>query len=443
MSRSRPPTSSRTRPTTRRGRASSASWSPPARRTALRAGAVGSRIAQLQRDGAQAIVSFGGKANTSLDSACATAAGLTSAYLSVIKAYHLTTIDLDIEGSALDDAAAGPRRAAAIAALEKADPKLGVWLTLPVEPTGLQDNAMSVIAAMLRAHVSIAGVNVMTMDFSAPPAPGTTMAKLAENALTATAGQLAGLYPQYGIKLRAQQIWQQLGATVMIGQNDIQGENLTVADASSLTGFADREHLGRLSMWSINRDSQCGSSFSETGMLSNTCSGTAQSGLQFAQVFGQLQGGVTAIGTSSSAAGEIKPAVADTNPADAPYPQWSATASYPLGYKVVEDGEIYQAKWYNNGDDPSAQVQDSWQTPWELLGPVVPGEGMTIPTLPAGTYPAWSLQAKYVTGQKVLFHGLPYEAKWDNQGDSPATAAGDASGSAWTPLFKIPGEPSG
>ena len=220
--------------------------------------AAGSRIAQLQRDGAQAIVSFGGKANTSLDSACATAAGLTSAYLSVIKAYHLTTIDLDIEGSALDDADAGQRRAAAIAALEKADPKLGVWLTLPVEPTGLQDNAVSVIAAMLRAHVSIAGVNVMTMDFSSPPAPGTTMAKLAENALTATAGQLAHLYPQYGIHLRSQQIWQRLGATVMIGQNDFQGENFTVADANSLAGFAGQAHLGRLSMWSINRDSQCG-----------------------------------------------------------------------------------------------------------------------------------------------------------------------------------------
>ena len=81
-------------------------------------------------------------------------------------------------------------------------------------------------------HVSIAGVNVMTMDFSAPPAPGTTMAKLAENALTATAGQLAVLYPAYGIRLRSQQIWQRLGATVMIGQNDIQGENFTVADAS-------------------------------------------------------------------------------------------------------------------------------------------------------------------------------------------------------------------
>ena len=135
--------------------------------------------------------------------------------------------------------------------------------------------------------------------------------------------------------------------------------------------------------------------------------------------------------------------MADTNPADAPYPQWSATASYPLGYKVVEDGEIYQAKWYNNGDDPSAQVQDSWQTPWELLGPVVPGEGMTIATLPAGTYPAWSIDTQYAVGDRVLYQGLPYQAKWINQGTSPATESTDPTGSPWKALYGIPGEPSG
>jgi chitinase len=400
--------------------------------------AVGPRIAQLQQDGEQAIVSFGGKANTSLDAACTTVTGLTSAYQSVISAYHLTTIDLDIEGSALDNAAAGQRRAAAIAALEKADPKLGVWLTLPVEPTGLQDNAMSAITAMLRGHVSIAGVNVMTMDFSSAPAAGTTMAQLAEKALTVTSGQLATLYPEYGIHLRSQQIWQRLGATVMIGQNDIQGENFTVADAQALAAFAGRSHLGRLSLWSINRDSQCGSSFPETGLLSNTCSGTAQSGLQFTQVFDQLQGNAIV----SPGAGKVQPAVADTNPADAPYPQWSASADYPLGYKVVEDGEIYQAKWYNTGDDPSAQVQYSWQTPWELLGPVVSGEGMTIATLPAGTYPAWSIDTQYEVGDRVLYQGLPYQAKWINQGTSPATESTDPSGSPWKALYGIPGEPS-
>ncbi|MGH3261835.1 MAG: glycosyltransferase family 2 protein, partial [Trebonia sp.] len=402
--------------------------------------AVGARIAQLEQEGQQAIVSFGGQAHTSLDVACPTAAALTSAYQSVISAYHLTTIDLDVEGAALDDSAAGQRRAAAIAALEKANPKLNVWLTLPVEPSGLQDNAVSVIDSLLAAHASITGVNVMTMDFASPPGQGSSMGQLAEAALNASYAQLAALYPQYGIHLRADQIWQRLGATVMIGQNDMRGENFTVNDAQTLVGFAARNHLGRVSMWSINRDSQCGSSFAETGVLSNTCSGTAQTSLQFSQVFGQFQG--NAVITSS--AGNVQPAVADTNPADAPYPLWSANANYPLGYKVVENGEIYQAKWYNSGDDPSAQVQSSWQTPWELLGPVLPGDvKAALPTLPAGTHPAWSVTTQYQAGDKVLYHGLPYAAKWSNQGVSPATESTDPSGSAWKALYRIPGEPSG
>jgi cellulose synthase/poly-beta-1,6-N-acetylglucosamine synthase-like glycosyltransferase/chitodextrinase len=402
--------------------------------------AMSSRIAQLEQEGEQAVVSFGGKANTSLDVACPTVGALTAAYQSVISAYSLTTIDLDIEGTALDNYNAETRRAQAIASLERSDPKLNVWLTLPVEPTGLDDNALSVIASMLKEHVALAGINIMTMDFSSAPPAGSSMGQLAENALNATEGQLATLYPQYGIHLRTQQIWQRLGATVMIGQNDMQGQNFTVNDAHTLVGFAVANHLGRLSMWSINRDSQCGSSFPETGLLSNTCSGTAQSGLEFSQIFGALAGNAVILPNS----GNVQPAVADTNPADAPFPQWSATANYPLGYKVTENGEIYQAKWYNTGDDPSAQVQYAWQTPWELIGPVLPGDhGPDIPTLPAGTYPAWSNSHQYQEGDKVLYQGLPYEAKWANQGVSPASQASDPSGSPWKALYSIPGEPNG
>ena len=88
-------------------------------------------------------MSFRGQANTSLDVACPTSAALAAAYQSVISAYSLTTIDLDIEGAALNNFAAEDRRAEAIASLEKANPKLEVWLTLPVETNGLQeDNAV-------------------------------------------------------------------------------------------------------------------------------------------------------------------------------------------------------------------------------------------------------------------------------------------------------------
>jgi chitinase len=226
----------------------------------------------------------------------------------------------------------------------------------------------------------------------------------------------------------------------MIGQNDFQGQIFTVADARNLASFAKANHLGRVSMWSMNRDSQCGASYSQTGLLSNTCSGTPQSARQFSQVFDQLKGSAKV----TASTGKLQPAVADTNPADAPYPAWSGSADYPSGYKVTEYGEIYQAKWYNTGDDPSAQVEASWQTPWELLGPVVPGDhAPSIAKLPAGTYPAWSVTTPYQAGDKVLYQGLPYQAKWANLGVSPATESTDPSGSAWKTLYSIPGESAG
>jgi cellulose synthase/poly-beta-1,6-N-acetylglucosamine synthase-like glycosyltransferase/chitodextrinase len=397
--------------------------------------ALTSRIAQVQQDGAQPIVSFGGQAHTSLDVACTSVTRLTAAYQSVIDAYQLKTIDIDIEGAALDNVTAGQRRAEAVADLEQtaraAHRQLSVWLTLPAEPSGLQHNAISVIESMLHDHVSIAGIDIAAMDFTQPPAAGTTMLQLAENALRATQAQLTSLFPRYGVRLSSQQIWQRLGGTVMIGQNDIQGETFTVADAGGLVSFAAANHLGRISAWSLNRDSQCGSSFPEVGLLSNTCSGTAQSGLQFTRIFGRLDGDASI----RSAAGDVQPAEANTNPADAPYPLWSARAGYPSGSMVVEDGEIYQAKWYNTGQDPQAQVEYSSQTPWDLVGPV-PAHAPVIVKPRAATDRIWSVGSRYQAGSKVVYEGLSYQAKWNNQGVSPQTQSIDPSASPWKVVYQ-------
>ncbi len=405
---------------------------------------LGSRIAQMQQDGAQPIVSFGGQAHTSLDLSCSSVPKLVHAYQAVITKYNLSTIDLDIEGTALDDVQATQRRATAIADLQREarsqGKRLVVWLTLPVEPTGLQADALSVISAMLSDRVAIAGVNVMTMDFTDPPVDGQSMLGLTEAALYATHTQLLKLFERYGEHPRSAQVWQQQGATAMIGQNDVRGENFTVADAEGLAVFAKKIGLGRVSIWSLNRDSQCGTSFPEIGLMSNHCSGTAQRGLQFAAIFTKLPGQASAFADLATAP---TPPTPDTNPTDAPYPLWSATQQYPEGYKIVEHGEIYAAKWYNSGDDPAAVVQFSYETPWELIGPVLPGDhAPVIKKLPPGTYPAWKKTAPYTNGDKILFHGLAYEAKWDNQGVSPDTSTDNPSGSPWHPLFSIPGEPA-
>lgn len=411
---------------------------------ANRAMALGARIAQVQGNGASVVVSFGGQKHTALAVACQSPAALASAYEAVIKDYDLHTIDLDVEGPALDSFTAERRRAAAVRIVEqnaaKAHRRLNVWLTLPVEPDGLQGNALSVVSSMLRDRARFAGVDVMAMDFTHPPAPGSTMLGLVERSLNSAHGQLSQVLPRYGIHLNGPKLWQLLGVTVMIGQNDLAGERFTVADAEGLRAFARHNGIGRLSMWSINRDQQCAAGYG-AAVLSNTCSGTSQSSLEFSDVFGHLTGAIRA--RISSGSNLLRPAKPDTNPADAPFPLWSPIASYVAGYKVVENGEIYEAKWYNSGQDPAARLQYTWQSPWELIGPVIPGDRAPVIHRPGpGTYPTWSTSRRYVAGGRVIYHGLPYEAKWTNQGIAPTKTAGIHPSSPWQPMFQIPGEPT-
>jgi len=404
--------------------------------------AIGPRIAQLAQEGVSAIISFGGRDNTELGEGCNDTAALEQAYQAVLSRYHAATMDLDIEGAALADPSAAERRAEAVAQLQAAAAKkhqqVAVWLTLPVEPDGLQADAMYTINAMLRARVVLAGVNIMTMDFSAAPGPGQTMLDLATGAASAAHDQLQHDLARYGDRLSSVQMWGHMGITVMIGQNDVAGEVLTPADARSLASFARANGVGRVSMWSLNRDSECGEAYGVTGVLSNTCSGTAQPSLGFSQAFGVLGG----LATRPMAAGIVTPSP-DTNPANALYPLWQPTAAYQPGYLVVRNGYIYQAKWYNVGQDPAQIWPNEFQDPWDLVGPVLPTDhAPTLTTVPPGTYPAWSPTGNYAAGAKVLYQGLPYQAKWYNQGISPGEQSSDPYGSPWQPLFTVPGEPA-
>jgi chitinase len=402
-----------------------------------------SRIAQVRNEGASAIVSFGGQKNTSLAVGCTNQSALTDAFSTVIDRYRLSTIDLDVEGTALNNFAANRRLATAMASIQQTPghQHLAVWLTLPVEPSGLQDNALSLISTMLRDHVAVAGINVMTMDFDNPTASAANMLGAVEQALSTTHHQLASLFPSFGVRLQSRELWNHMGATVMIGQNNIGKEQFTIADAQSLVRFADHSGLGRVSMWSLNRDSQCGTNFAETYVLSNTCSGVAQSNLGFSRILSQLTGTVSnKPGAQVEGVISVKP---DLNPKDAPYPLWVGTQPYETGYKVVRSGYIYEAKWYNQGQDPAQPVQFAYESPWLLVGPVVPGDHAPAPpTLPSGTYPVWSLTTAYAAGEKVLLNGLPYEAKWATEGASPSAEAVDPGASPWQPLFNVPGEPA-
>nr|WP_205606603.1 putative mucin/carbohydrate-binding domain-containing protein [Clostridium sporogenes] len=47
--------------------------------------------------------------------------------------------------------------------------------------------------------------------------------------------------------------------------------------------------------------------------------------------------------------------------------QWNSNKSYNAGDKVSYKGKTYKAKWWSQGFVPDTKVQNSWETPWELI----------------------------------------------------------------------------
>ncbi len=398
------------------------------------------RIARLQQQKGGVAVSLGGLLNDELAVKCTDEVKLLKAYRDVIERYEIDTIDLDLENTGLTNNEAGSRRARVIAQLQKEtrdnNKNLAVWVTLPVTPQGLSIDGTNGVSQLLKGGVDLAGVNVMTMDYGQSKTAGDSMQVSSEKALTNTHRQLGILYEQTGIYLNSGTLWSKIGATPMIGQNDVADEVFTLEDAKGLNEFAKSKGISRMSMWSANRDLECGSNYADTKKVSDSCSGVKQDKFAFSEALGNgFNGSLTNSSGFVTTSDNTSTEQVEDDPATSPYPIWADENTYLAGTKVVWHKNVYEAKWWTQGDLPDDPVLQSYQTPWELVGPVLQGETpIKQATLPAGTYPEWSGEEKYESAARVLFNGIPYQAKWWNQGESPAAASSDPNGSPWAPL---------
>jgi chitinase len=77
-----------------------------------------------------------------------------------------------------------------------------------------------------------------------------------------------------------------------------------------------------------------------------------------------------------------------------------------------------------------------------VIGPVGPDETAPVP-VPAvtGVTAKWNTATEYARGDRVMFEGLPYQARWPAQGAAPSTDYPIGPDEPWQPLFAIPGEP--
>lgn len=398
------------------------------------------RIARLRQQGGEVGISFGGLNNDELATSCTDSAALENAYTSVLDRYDVSTIDLDIEANDLADERAGERRAEAIAAVQAerraAGDSLAVWVTLPAATFGLTEEGTTAVTQLLEAGVDLAGLNVMTMNFGASRETGETMAEASIRTLEQSHRQLRALYALADIELSDGTLWQKLGATPMIGQNDNRKEVFETADAVALNAFATENGVGRMSMWSLNRDQTCGPNYVDLKRVSDSCSGIDQGDDRFADLLSVGFDGHSLEAASSTTSPEpVNPEDIVDDPGTSPYPIWDEDNAYLQGTKIVWHRNVYEAKWWTRGELPDNPVLNEWETPWTLVGPVLPGEKpIEAPTLPSGTYPEWSGTVIFEKGDRVLFDGVPYEAKWWNQGESPEATSSDPDSSPWVAL---------
>ena len=326
-----------------------------------------SRVAQVESSDRTVTISFGGQKGSELAQECSSSGSLYRQYASVINRYHVNSVDFDIEGSALGNSSANKRRAEAVARLvseRKADGgSLTVSLTVPVGRDGITSDTLSVIDLFLDAGVRIDNLNLMTMDYGVASSQ-TAQSDIIIDSLKAVHAQYRRILYSHGLFYDSDQVWKLMGATVLNGQNDTSNEFRTLDDAQKVNTFALSTSLGRLSMWSLNRDYQCGSNVDTDADVVSFCSGVKQTDGEYAQVLAQGLTGIPGTLVDYSAAWK------DTD-STVSYSKWDTSRRYVKGNKVVSDGNIYEATSPNVGVSPSSDQTDDEESPWRLIGPAV------------------------------------------------------------------------
>ncbi len=83
------------------------------------------------------------------------------------------------------------------------------------------------------------------------------MGEYAIEAVTSLHEQMTTLWTEAGLSPTADELWARIGATPMIGLNDVLSETFDLEDGGQLRSFALSQGMGLLSMWSVNRDHPC------------------------------------------------------------------------------------------------------------------------------------------------------------------------------------------
>jgi chitinase len=199
----------------------------------------------LHAHGVTNIVSFVEPPRSNLSRHCSLNQ-LIAVYKLIITAYQSSGLDFDVESKAwnIDKVIQASKE------ILKTYP-IKISFTLPVYPTGLNAQGKMIVEKAKKAGL-IYTVNIMTLDFGLPQCVN-HMDQCAIDSANAVQKYLKTLYPE---KTDAE-LWQMIEITPMIGVNDVTREKFTLDNATTLRGFAEKNQIKSLNMWSIGRDNPC------------------------------------------------------------------------------------------------------------------------------------------------------------------------------------------
>jgi hypothetical protein len=245
-----------------------------------------SQLASLRAMGGDVLITLGGSTagflGTEIADSCPSVDKIAKAYENVITSYHVTRLDMDVEGKVLSDKAGIARRSEAIAQLEQwaqqTHRHVEVELTLGIVPWELPPSSVRVIKSAVDHGAAIKVVNAMAFDYFTTNAR-VHMGAAAISALRAMHRQLGKLYPARS----SAQLWHMEGVTLMVGVDDNprKTEITSPADARKVATFARSHQLPLVSIWAIQRDN--GNCPGHKGG-DNSCSSIQQTDWEFSHI---------------------------------------------------------------------------------------------------------------------------------------------------------------
>jgi hypothetical protein len=204
------------------------------------------QIDAIRKRGGDVIMSFGGEAGKEMANVIDDPVALEAAYQKVIDQYKFTWLDFDVEGNNLDKGKLdSERRNTVLANLQKKNSGLIISYTLPVDPDGVSDASLALLADAKAKGVKVHSANIMVMFFGKKfVGKGKSEGELGVESANAAYAQIQKIDPSI-----------QIGLCPCLGRNGSADEVFGIEDAKVLKAFADKTPwVCSLHYWSINDD---------------------------------------------------------------------------------------------------------------------------------------------------------------------------------------------